>query len=239
VDLAPFRSPIDRGAIRQSLGFDDRDIVIGHVGRFVVQKNHGKVIEVFREALAMEPRLRLLLVGEGPLRESVEQHARQAGVIDRVRFTGGRGDVPALMRGAMDVFLFPSLHEGLGLVLIEAQASGLPCLYSSTVPPEVVCVPKLMRALPLNETPLTWAKALLQQCAEPRLADGTGLQAVADSAFSIDRAVADLTSIYRQAIDAGSILRTDAWESNAAETAFSPKASAEVASEARNVLETA
>lgn len=195
-DFTPFASVPDRGRFRRALGLPLDAPVIGHVGRFAKQKNQMFLLEIIAAASAREPRLRALLVGDGPLRPSIEARARELGIAERVVFAGGRDDVPGLMLDAMDVFVFPSLHEGLGIALLEAQAAGLPCVLSSHLPKEVDVVPGLMYRLPLGAPPEQWACALFAAL-EQRLGSRVeALAAVRASPFDVARFVEALSPLY-------------------------------------------
>lgn len=129
-------SEISRKEIRAKYGIKDDDFVIGHVGRFFPQKNHEFLIDVFKEVRNNKPNAKLLLLGDGPLRDKVRQKVESLGISEYVLFAGLQKD-PAPFYSAMDVFAFPSLWEGLGIVLLEAQYNGLPCVVSEVVPREV------------------------------------------------------------------------------------------------------
>ncbi len=133
IDLAPFRQACDPRAIRQELGVGDA-FVLGHVGRFVPAKNHAFLLQIAAAVRAAAPNTHLLLLGDGPTRPAVEAAARELGLSSHVSFLRTRPDVPRILVAATDAFLFPSSHEGLGLALVEAQAAGLPCFYSDTIP---------------------------------------------------------------------------------------------------------
>lgn len=120
---------------RKELGIPDGSLVIGHVGRFEPQKNHQFVLEIFAAIRKREKNAVLLLVGDGSLRPAIENRINALGLSGSVLLTGVREDVPALLQ-AMDVFVFPSLYEGLGIAAVEAQAAGLPCVVSDRVSPE-------------------------------------------------------------------------------------------------------
>ena len=146
-----------RREVRAAFGFDDKDFVIGHVGRFMRQKNHGFLIDVFDELNRMTP-AKLILVGDGELKKSIEKKVESMGLSDRVIFTGVRDDVPDILR-AMDIFLFPSQYEGLPLTLIEAQASGLPCYISDQISDEAV-VTGNVTMMSLMMSARAWAKRI-------------------------------------------------------------------------------
>lgn len=197
IDLTPFRAPVDPAACRAELGLPPDALVIGHVGRFVPQKNHTFLIEIAAETVRREPRARFLLVGDGPLRPDIERRVQAAGLSDHIIFAGLRADVPRLMRGAMDVFILPSQYEGLGLVLIEAQAAGLPCLYSDVIPPEVDAIPALTRRLPLDAPPAAWAAAVLATLAQrPSITPAAALAQIEASPFTIEQSVRALETVY-------------------------------------------
>lgn len=120
---------------RKEFGISDDSILVGHVGRFFPQKNHEFLIDIFNQFHKDHPNSYLMLVGEGELKVSIQDKVRTLGLEDFVIFTGLRSDVNDLLQ-AMDVFLFPSLYEGLPVSIIEAQAAGLPCLISDKVPIE-------------------------------------------------------------------------------------------------------
>lgn len=154
-----------RQTIRDELGVSEDEILFGHVGRLSPQKNHEYLLEVFR-MISMKAPSKLLLVGDGELRSEIENQARQLGIRGRVIFTGVRSDVADLLQ-AMDVFIFPSLYEGLGIVAVEAQAAGLPCLISERVPLECK-VTDLVEQLPLSDGAERWANAAIRMAKTER-----------------------------------------------------------------------
>lgn len=121
---------------RKQLGFNDNNIVLGHVGRFHVQKNHDFLIDIFERAYQKNKNLRLILIGIGPLFDSIKSKVNKLNLNDVVLLLGQRDDVNELM-SAMDIFVLPSFYEGLPLVGVEAQVSGLKCLFSDVITDEV------------------------------------------------------------------------------------------------------
>lgn len=145
-----------RAQMRTELGLENR-LVIGHVGRFDVQKNHAFLIDVFAEVHRRVPDSVLLLIGNdaGKVGQSIHGKVNSLGLDEAVCFLGVRSDVADLMQ-AMDVFLFPSLFEGFGIVALEAQAAGLQTLVSPRIPSECY-VTDCIQALPLDNNVTGWA----------------------------------------------------------------------------------
>lgn len=152
-----------RHAVRRELGLPEDVLVVGHVGRFDPQKNHSFLLTIFEK---IPGDARLLLVGDGVLRPAAERQAEEPGLSGRVIFAGVRPDVDRLLQ-AMDVFLFPSLFEGLPVSIVEAQAAGLPCLISDKVPIECKKT-DLVTQIPLDAGPSVWAEAVRTGAKTPR-----------------------------------------------------------------------
>ena len=133
--------------------------VIGHVGRFNVQKNHTRLLDIFAEVLKTVPEARLALIGTGELEDSVKEKAKALGIQDKVLFLGQMGDVSEWYM-AMDCFVLPSLFEGLPVVGIEAQATGLPCVFSDKVTDEVLLSPGARR-IALDAGNAEWAREII------------------------------------------------------------------------------
>lgn len=161
IDAAAYTyDPAKRAEMRQQLGLND-ELVVGHVGRFNPQKNHPFLLEIFATLLKKEPNAVLLLAGGGDDMPKMQAKAQALGIGGHVRFLGVRSDVAELMQ-AMDVFVFPSLYEGLGIVAVEAQASGLPCVVSSTIPQEAYLT-DLVFSEELSASPEKWANVILEK----------------------------------------------------------------------------
>ncbi|MCY9660261.1 glycosyltransferase family 1 protein [Paenibacillus chondroitinus] len=129
-------SPEVREQVRQELGLSSESYVLGHVGRFAHQKNHSFLIDIFAQLHQEKPNAVLILAGDGPLRAEIEKKVEALHLQDKVKFLGVRSDITRLLQ-AFDMFVFPSLHEGLPVTLIEAQGAGLPCLISDKITQEV------------------------------------------------------------------------------------------------------
>ena len=157
------------------------------------------LVDIAQEIAKREENFALLLIGDGPLRPAIENRVAQAGLTDKVIFLGLRDDVPRLMLGAMDVFLFPSLFEGLGLVLVEAQAAGVPCFISDVVPEEADVVPQLVYRLSLSLPAFTWAEAVLSaRRAKENISQPEALGKVEQGPFNILTSVRKLECVYQK-----------------------------------------
>ncbi len=162
IDLAVFKEQIDGFKLRSELNIPQNAFVIGHVGRFDTQKNHAFVIEIAQEIFRKDTNVYFLLVGDGPLRPQIEEAVLMASLAEWLIFAGLRSDVPQIMLGAMDMFLMPSLYEGLPVTALEAQAAGLRCILSDTISPEVSIVQGLVRWLSLSQPARVWAETILE-----------------------------------------------------------------------------
>jgi len=208
LDFSPFRvSDGTPQAIREKWGIPDQAPVIGHVGGFRVQKNHQFLLQLATELLRAIPDAFFLFVGDGPLRAQIETDIQRLGLGERVILTGWASDVPSLMH-AMDVFVLPSLHEGLGLVLVEAQCAALPCICSDVIPSEADILPGGVRRLPLSSGTAAWSEAICEVLRLPRLDVDEAFEKVAGSPFALERSVADLLTIYDTGRLPGSTRRT-------------------------------
>lgn len=151
-------NPKTREKVRTFLNVDESTLVLGHVGRFFEQKNHSFLIEIFREVNKRNPNSVLVLVGNGSLMSEIYQKVDEYGLNGKVKFLGVRSDVEQLYQ-AFDLFIFPSIHEGLPVTLIEVQASGMPSLISDTITNEVDLGLGLIEYLPINDIG-KWVKAI-------------------------------------------------------------------------------
>ena len=146
-----------RYRLRAELGIPQEAFVAGHVGRFTYAKNHSFLLQIMEHLKMQRQDAWLLLVGEGELEKAVKQQANTMRLADRIIFSGARADVNKLY-SAMDVFCLPSFYEGLPVVALEAQANGLPCLFSDKMTKEVVLTPAA-RQLSIENAEV-WADAI-------------------------------------------------------------------------------
>jgi glycosyltransferase involved in cell wall biosynthesis len=195
VNVSDFRfHEVTRMRIRKELGLENQ-LVIGHVGRFNKQKNHDYLIDIFNEVVAKHPNSTLLLIGEGDREEQIKQKVFQYGLESKVLFLGVRSDIAQLMQG-MDLFLFPSLFEGLPVVLVEAQAAGLKCMVSDSITKESDLTGRL-EFISLQEQPEQWAAKILQSTYE-HLDTTDQLRTHGYDSFTTSKWLSDYYSSYYQ-----------------------------------------
>ena len=191
LDLSIYRfDSRGRREVRAEFGLAPDAHVIGHVGRFSGQKNHAFLLDIFAAIHSADPAARLLLVGEGELEQTVREKAERLGLTDAVVFTGVRSDIPRLL-SAMDVFVFPSLYEGMPNAVIEAQATGLPCVIADTITREAD-ITGLVRYMPLTASAEAWSDAALGAIA-PERADTSA--AFLENGYDIASVAAQFTDL--------------------------------------------
>jgi glycosyltransferase involved in cell wall biosynthesis len=197
LDLSPFKKSYDSIEVRSEFGIPNDAFVVGHVGRFAEQKNHAFMVHIIAEIIKRDQDAHFLFVGEGHLRQAIERQIIKAGLADRVTFTGLRNDVPRLMMAAIDVFLFPSLYEGVGLVIIEAQAAGVPCIISDVIPEEADVVKPLVHRVSLSQSASLWAEAVLEKrTTKTRTNQLKSLSIIAKSSFNSILSAEKLLQLY-------------------------------------------
>lgn len=196
IDTQKFRfNDSVRRNIRNALHLENK-FVIGHIGRFAYQKNHEFIVDVFNEVAKTERDAYLLLVGDGELRGAIEDKVAGMGLSDKVMFVGSVPNVNDYL-SAMDVFLFPSRFEGLGIVCIEAQASGLPVVASTMVPRDV-SLTRNVKFLELDAPPDQWANAI-SNCKNINRTNDSNVTVA--KAYGIENSVRLLENFYEDVLD--------------------------------------
>lgn len=161
IDLQRFSFDMDsRLKIRNKLSVADK-FVVGNVARFTTQKNQQFLLDVFFELKKIKSNVTLMLIGDGPDRELLKGKAKSLGIQDDILWLGVQTDIP-LFLSAMDCFVFPSIHEGLGISLVESQAVGIPTFTSSDVVPQEVKMTDYLQFISLSSGPKIWAEAILE-----------------------------------------------------------------------------
>lgn len=203
IDLKKYAfNPQKRNLLRKELGLAD-EFVIGHVGRFMFPKNHEFLIDVFAEAYKKNPHMALLLVGDGPLRPAMEEKVRKLGLTDHVKFLGLRNNVQDFYH-VMDILVLPSHYEGLPVVGVEAQANGLPCLFSTKVTKETRLTHSA-QFLDLEAGASMWAEEIISIKCERNKKAGDELR---QAGFEIYKEAEKLVKFYIELSTGGGYMRS-------------------------------
>ena len=182
---------------RKELEFEQDDLVIGHVGRFVMQKNHEFILELFKAIHDKIPNSKLLLCGQGPLMTEIRDSAFGMGIYDDIKFVGQVNDVEKYYQ-AMDVFVLPSFYEGFPLTLVEAQAAGLLCLASTDVGSGSVLL-NSTSLLSLSSPIKIWKKQILDSIKNFERVDTSNI--IKEKGYDISSEVKKLESKYIEIIN--------------------------------------
>ena len=194
-------NPEIRNRLRKKYGVEDQ-FVLGHIGRFAPQKNHSFLLHVFASVLRKTPNSVLLLVGEGELLPEIRKQACEMGIEKRVIFYGTTDKINEVVQ-MMDSFVFPSINEGLGIVAIEAQAAGVPCVVSTEVPVKVKVLDEVV-FLPLEAGYDHWADAILlsRVSEQQRIASATVVQQkMIEAHFDISDNCREMAEYYSEILE--------------------------------------
>lgn len=195
IDTEKFKYDLlTRKKIRDQLKVND-SLVLGHTGRYedIKIKNQSFVLKVFKEVLKTEPNARLLMIGEGKLRKDIMKLADDMEISDKVIFTGAVNNVYAYLQ-ALDVFIFPSKFEGLGIAAVEAQCSGLPVIASSAIPEEANLT-SVFHSISLSSPIENWAELVMNVAAHKRVDQS---QIIKEQGYDIYQAASKLEKLYEK-----------------------------------------
>ena len=192
LDIEKFKfSEMARNEYRNKLGIDDK-IAIGHVGRFYKQKNHKFLIQTFAEIVRLKQNAVLVLIGDGDLKDEIINESECLDVREKIIFLGTRQDVNYLLM-AMDILIFPSFYEGMPNAVIEAQATGLPCIISDTITEEADITGNVIY-YSLNRSPYDWAKETI------RMLDNQKSRQVSDKLYENGYDIQSVTALFQKII---------------------------------------
>lgn len=177
-------------------------VVIANVAGYRPQKKYNYFIAVAAEVLKKVPNTYFLMIGEGTERESMEKQISELGISDHCRLTGFLDDVPEILKTIVDVFLFTSGFEGLGLALVEAQAAGIYCVYSNVVPKEAIINNKITYPMSLNDSPDKWSNVIRDAINDKRIkiSKNDAYQIAIKSDFNIIKTVNTYVELWKSLI---------------------------------------
>lgn len=182
-----------RKKYRKQLGIENK-FVVGHVGRMVPQKNHEFLIDVFSALCKKKGNSHLILIGDGPLMNTIKKKIIKLGLSNKVTLLGLRTDVDQIVQ-AMDIFLFPSIFEGLGIVALEAQAANIPIICSEFVPSDVD-VTEYIKHYSLRQSPNNWAEEIIDF--QKKAFSQNGADAIKKAGFDIIEVTRNIQEFYLQ-----------------------------------------
>lgn len=182
-----------RKRLRNEMGVQEDEFLCGHVGTFSVPKNHKHILNVFAEIVKRNDKARLLLIGEGILKDEIEQQAHDLGIYDRIIFKCNLGNVNEHLM-AMDLFIFPSLFEGFGMVSLEAQATGLNVIQSDVVPKDTFLT-ECVTSMSLESSPAEWTEKAMSLSSHDR----ASMNAIVENTkYNLKHTVELITRLYTE-----------------------------------------
>jgi sugar transferase (PEP-CTERM/EpsH1 system associated) len=201
VDAARFKPLLERDSLRRQHGYRPTDLVFGAVGRLTPVKDHRTLLEAFHLLSRHHPHFRLIVVGDGPERPVLEAHVRHRGLGEHVRFVGHRDDVAPWL-GMMDVFVHPSLMEGMCNAVLEAMAVALPVVATAVGGTPEIIEHGVTGLLVPPATPTALSEAMTSYCANAQVRGvhgAAGRERVATQ-FTILKMITGYTDVYRDAL---------------------------------------
>ena len=193
IDITRFRDV--PGRLRADLALPEDRLLVGHVGRFVPVKNQHLLVDVARVWADREDAVHLVLVGDGPDRSDVAAAVARAGLDDVVTLTGARDDIPSVMAD-LDVLVLPSRYEGAPITLVEAQASGVPCVVSAAVSTASDIVPGLLSRMPAGAGAEGWATRVLEVARSPRPSPDEAQRVMTSSPWALPEVLRALREVW-------------------------------------------
>ncbi|WP_002146221.1 glycosyltransferase family 1 protein [Bacillus cereus] len=185
----------DTDSLRKEFNIPEGAKIIGHIGRFSQSKNHSFLLRILKEILKKDTNFIAILVGDGPLKDSIENEAKKLGIYNNIRFLGVREDIPRLMK-VFDVFIFPSIFEGFGMVVLEAQCVGVPCVVSDTIPKSVDMNLEIISFVGLDEKVGKWSDEIYKALLKGRPEREKIINNIVKSGFDVNSNVLDWLSLY-------------------------------------------
>ncbi|MGO4897232.1 glycosyltransferase family 1 protein [Clostridium perfringens] len=196
IDYNKFLKIKDKNYLKKELNINKDFSLICHIGRFIDLKNHDFLIDVFKDMLNINNKLKLILVGTGDNEEFIKNKVRKLNIEDSVYFLGIRNDIPNIL-SSVDLFVLPSIVEGLGLVLLEAQASSIHCLVSEAIQPEVDLGINLLYKLNLDNGSVAWAEKAIKILKSNKKNDLDVMTAFKERGYDLTSILNKLSKIYK------------------------------------------
>ena len=196
IDYNKFLQCEDCNSIRETLYIKKDDIVVGHVGRFVDSKNHKFLIDIINNMVKKNEKVKAILVGDGPLRKDIEKKVKDLGIDKNIYFLGLRNDIDVILNNC-DLFIFPSIYEGLGLVMLEAQACGIPCIVSEAIQSEADLGIGLLNRLELKDSCDEWSNKAFKLVGKKQKDKANIKNSFKNKGYELNQIVSSLLDIYK------------------------------------------
>lgn len=195
IDLEPFKNK-ESQITRESLNIPMDAFIIGHVGSFREPKNHLFLIEIFNKIVSIDNNTFLILCGDGPLKNKIEKKVKELSLTSKVKFLGHCKKVSQLMKNVFDVFVLPSLREGLPHVALEAQAAGLPSIFSENITREIILIEELISFLPIYKGIDIWVNKILEIKNKKLFKEPNAYKKIIGTPFDVEVGVQNLFILY-------------------------------------------
>lgn len=196
IDYEKFINSNYKTNLREELELNEDDLIVCHIGRFITAKNHKFLIDVTKEMVSLNNNIKLILVGVGDEEENIRKKVDELDLSNNVYFLGLRDDIPYILK-SVDLFILPSISEGLGLVLLEAQASRVPCLVSEAIQKEVDLGLNLITEITLDKGSEVWANNALNIIEKKQSMDIDVMKSVKEKEYDLNSILKKLMFVYK------------------------------------------
>lgn len=196
IDYEKFINYNSKTSLREELRLNKEDLLVCHIGRFISVKNHEFLIDIIKDMVSLNNNIKLILVGIGDEEENIIKKVEKVGLSNNVLFLGIRGDIPYILK-SVDLFILPSISEGLGLVLLEAQASNVPCLVSEAIQKEVDLGLNLITQITLDKGSEVWANKALNIIEKKQSMNVDIMESIQKKGYDLNSILKSLMSVYK------------------------------------------
>ena len=196
IDYEKFINYNSKTSLREELRLNKEDLLICHIGRFITAKNHKFLIDITKEMVLLNNNIKLILVGIGDEEENIRKKVDRLDLSNNVYFLGIRGDIPYILK-SIDLFILPSISEGLGLVLLEAQSSKVPCLVSEAIQNEVDLGLNLITQIKLDKGSEVWANKALNIIEKKQSINVDIMKSIQKKGYDLNSILKNLMSVYK------------------------------------------
>lgn len=196
IDYEKFINYNSKTSLREELGLNKEDLLVCHIGRFISAKNHEFLIDIIKDMVVLNNNIKLILVGVGDEEDNIRKKVYELYLSNNVYFLGLREDIPYILK-SVDLFILPSISEGLGLVLLEAQSSKVPCLVSEAIQNEVDLGLNLITQITLDKGSKVWANKALNIIEKKQPMKVDIMKSIQEKGYDLSSILKKLMSVYK------------------------------------------